>query len=182
MAKPSSVRIWGETGWTGSIIENIKMMKRICWRKWGPRFPIVLRRRRLLHDAFLNDVAAAQLQIPSPETDYRWTREQRPEPQHDNRTSELRTDVRHYRILLDTKACGHCFNSVIVKYVMRISLLDLGINSRALMQNPDAIGVGEEDQTAAVVAIDRGDPGKFTSDFGISRVGKVEDPNGLGRG
>jgi hypothetical protein len=62
------------------------------------------------------------------------------------------------------------FHSVIVNNVMRISFLDLGVLGATLMQNPDAVRVGQEDQTAPVVAIDCSDTVELAGDFGIPRI------------
>jgi hypothetical protein len=56
---------------------------------------------------------------------------------------------------------------VIVDYVVGVSLFNLRVVSASLMQNPDTVCVGEENQTSPVVTSDRGNTGEFAGDFGV---------------
>ena len=59
---------------------------------------------------------------------------------------------------------------MIVNYVMRVGLFDLGIIGATLMQNPDTVRVGQEDETAPVIAIDRRYAVELAGDLGVPRI------------
>src|SRR5580704_19183537 len=64
---------------------------------------------------------------------------------------------------------------MIIDHMMRVGFLDLRIFRPCSMQYPDALRVGEIDQTSVVVAIDRGYTIELASDFGMPRVGEIEN-------
>src|SRR5579863_134512 len=69
--------------------------------------------------------------------------------------------------------------SMIVEHVIRVGFVKNRVIPKPFPQNPNAVTVGQEDQSAFVITPNGRDPGKLAYHLGVRGIGEAYDAYGL---